>query len=53
VLVLRALALCPLKGIDKIIEFLLDELSGEKQNVKKSNSERHKVYYRGEGGGFP
>jgi hypothetical protein len=27
--------LCPLKGIDKIIEFSLDELSGRKQNMKK------------------
>jgi hypothetical protein len=31
----RASSLCPLKGIDKIIEFSLDELSGRKQNMKK------------------
>jgi len=27
----RASSLCPLKDIDKIIEFSLDELSGQKQ----------------------
>jgi hypothetical protein len=32
--------LYPLKGIDKVIEFSLDELSGGKHNVKKSNSEQ-------------
>jgi hypothetical protein len=32
-------AFYPLKGINKVIGFLLDELSGGKQNVKKSNNE--------------
>jgi hypothetical protein len=31
----RTSSLCPLKGINKIIEFSLDELSGRKQNIKK------------------
>jgi hypothetical protein len=33
-----------LKGIDKVIEFLLDKLSRGKQNVKKSNSEQIYIY---------
>jgi hypothetical protein len=27
--------ICPLKGIDKIIEVSLDQLSGRKKNMKK------------------
>jgi hypothetical protein len=40
----KAPAICPLKGIDKVIEFSLDELNGGKQNVKKSNS-KQKFYF--------